>query len=101
MILVALPGSSSKQSTLVRDLAAAQPTLLASSTDRQQHVPARQRQAQRRLTAEQTQQLVAAYEGGASMKELATRWGMHRTTVAAQLRQAGTPLRRQGIPWPT
>ena len=32
------------------------------------------------------------------MKELAARWGLHRTTVAAQLRQAGIRLRRQGVP---
>jgi len=34
------------------------------------------------------------------MKELATRWNLHRTTVAAQLRQAGVRLRRQGVPDP-
>jgi hypothetical protein len=32
------------------------------------------------------------------MKTLATRWGLHRTTVAAQLRRAGVELRRQGVP---
>lgn len=32
------------------------------------------------------------------MKELAAHWGLHRTTVAAQLRQAGVQLRRQGVP---
>ena len=32
------------------------------------------------------------------MKELAACWGLHRTTVAAQLRQAGFRLHRQGIP---
>jgi transposase-like protein len=58
----------------------------------------RQRQAQRRLTAEQSKQLIAEYRTGASIKELATQWGVHRTTVAAQLRQAGVPLHRQGIP---
>lgn len=32
------------------------------------------------------------------MKALAARWGMHRATVAAQLRRAGVELRRQGLP---
>jgi hypothetical protein len=32
------------------------------------------------------------------MAVLATRWGLHRTTVAVQLRRAGVELRRQGIP---
>jgi DNA-binding CsgD family transcriptional regulator len=44
------------------------------------------------------QRLVAEYEAGASMKELAMRWGLHRSTVAAQLRQADVLLRRQGVP---
>jgi DNA-binding CsgD family transcriptional regulator len=83
---------------LVRDLAASQPALLDRSTERPQPVPARQRQAQRRLTAEQARQLAAEYEGGASMKELAAQWSLHRTTVAVQLRQAGVQLRRQGVP---
>jgi hypothetical protein len=95
---VALTGSSSKQKALVSRLADSQPALLTRSTGRQERSAIRQRQAQRRLTAEQVQQLIAEYEAGASMKELATRWDLHRTTVAAQLRQAGAPLRRQGIP---
>jgi hypothetical protein len=32
------------------------------------------------------------------MKVLAARWGLHRTTVAGHLRQAGVKLRRQGVP---
>lgn len=91
-------GSSSKQSALVSRLSASQPALLASSTDHRQGPSVRQRQTQRRLTAEQLKQLIAEYEAGASMKELATRWNLHRTTVAAQLRQAGVQLRRQGVP---
>jgi DNA-directed RNA polymerase specialized sigma24 family protein len=97
--VVVLTGTSSKQTSLVSRLAASQPALLATITDRQQRVPGRQRQAQRRLTAEQVQQLVAAYEGGDSIKELAARWGLHRTTVATQLRLAGVQIRRrQGLP---
>jgi DNA-directed RNA polymerase specialized sigma24 family protein len=95
---VVLTGASSKQSALVRGLSASQQALLASSSASRQRRPDRQRQAQRRLTPEQARQLVAEYEGGASMKELAVRWGLHRTTVAAQLQLAGVRLRRQGLP---
>ncbi|MBA8794624.1 lambda repressor-like predicted transcriptional regulator [Friedmanniella endophytica] len=42
--------------------------------------------------------LAAEYQAGISMSELAQRWRMHRTTVAAQLRRAGVELRRQGVP---
>jgi DNA-directed RNA polymerase specialized sigma24 family protein len=91
---------SSKQSALVGRLSASQAALLASASDHRQGPSVRKRQTQRRLTAEQTRQLVTEYEAGASMKELAVRWGLHRTTVAAQLRQAGVRLRRQGVPDP-
>ena len=87
-----------EQSALVSRLAASQPALVANATAQRQSPSVRQRQTQRRLTKEQTQQLGIDYESGASMQELAARWSLHRTTVAAQLRQAGVPLRRQGIP---
>lgn len=56
------------------------------------------RQAQRRLTASQVDQLVREYEAGDDMTVLAARWDMHRTTVAAHARRAGVELRRQGVP---
>ncbi len=40
---------------------------------------------------------MAEYQAGADMKELAGRWGVHRTTVAGHLRRDGTELRRQGL----
>lgn len=52
---------------------------------------------QRRLTADQVAELVAEYQAGADMKELAVRWQVHRTTVAGHLRRAGVELRRQGL----
>lgn len=58
----------------------------------------RGRQIQRRLTAEQGDQLLSEYRAGASMKDLANQWRLHRTTVAAHLRQAGVALRRRGVP---
>jgi hypothetical protein len=42
--------------------------------------------------------LVIEYEAGADMKALATRWDLHRTTVAGHLRQADVRLRRHGMP---
>ena len=56
-----------------------------------------ERQAQRRLTTQQVEQLVAANQAGASVRELAAKWRLHRTTVAAQLRRAGVKLRYHGI----
>jgi len=56
------------------------------------------RQVERRLTPNQVDRSVADCQAGASMKELATRWQLHRTSVAAQLRRAGVEQRRQGVP---
>lgn len=52
---------------------------------------------QRRLTADQVAELVAEYQVGADMNELAARWDVHRTTVAGHLRNAGVALRRRGL----
>ena len=93
---MALRGGSSKNSSLFRRLAEGLPALL-----RRRPHPARApkpRQAQRRLTAEQVDQLVAEYQAGDDMTVLAARWRLHRTTVAEHLRRAGTELRRQGVP---
>jgi uncharacterized protein (DUF433 family) len=80
----------------MRRLAESQPALLRRRARRS--APVKQRQVQRRLAPEQVERLVAEYENGADMKTLAAHWGLHRTTVAAQLRRAGVELRRQGIP---
>lgn len=87
---------SSKQSALLRRLAEELPALLRRRSHRPN--PVQPRQAQRRLTPQQVERLVAEYEAGADMKALAARWTMHRATVAAQLRRAGVVLRRQGVP---
>jgi transposase-like protein len=55
-------------------------------------------QVQRRLTPQQAERLVAEYQAGADIQELASRWGMHRATVTAHLPRPGVPLRRQGVP---
>jgi lambda repressor-like predicted transcriptional regulator len=55
-------------------------------------------QIQRRLTIQHREQMVAEYLSGASMLALARQWGLHRTTVAEQLRRAGVEIRQRGIP---
>ncbi len=90
-----LTGGSSKQSSLFRRLAEELPALLRRRPQRTN--PAKSRQTQRRLTAGQVAQLVAEYEAGDDIAALATRWNLHRTTVAAHLRRTGIQLRRQGL----
>ncbi|MGI8614813.1 MAG: hypothetical protein ACR2KL_12855 [Nocardioidaceae bacterium] len=46
---------------------------------------------------DQVAELVAEYQVGANMHELAIRWQIHRTTVAGHLRRASVKLRRQGL----
>ncbi len=89
-----LTGASSKFLTQLRRLATALPDLqLVAETP----AAALTRQAQRRLAPNQIAELVAEYQAGADMRELAGRWGVHRTTVAGHLRRAGAELRRQGL----
>ena len=47
----------------------------------------------RKLSVGEVAELVAAYEAGASQKELARRFGMHEQTVRAQLKRQGVRLR--------
>ena len=93
--LKALTGGSSKYASVFRRLADGLPALLRR---RPRPQPARARQAQRRLVQDELDQLIQGYKAGDDMKVLATRWRLHRTTVAAHLRRAGVALRRQGIP---
>jgi hypothetical protein len=58
----------------------------------------RPRQRQRRLSPEDITALITEYLAGADMAGIATRWGVHRGTVARHLQRAGVSLRRQGIP---
>lgn len=94
--MVALRGRSSKHASLFRRLAEELPALLRRRPKRSK--PRKSRQVQRRLAPEQVDRLVSQYEAGDDMTELATRWQLHRTTVAGHLRRAGVALRRQGIP---
>ena len=55
------------------------------------------RRAGVRLPATRVRELVAGYEAGATVYELADRFGVHRDTVSAHLHRQGVPMRRQGL----
>ena len=86
----------SGQSALFRQLGKDMPALLRRRTPPTEL--AKPGQTQRRLTTKQVEELIVQYQAGDDMKTLATRWGLHRTTVAALLGRAGVNLRRRGIP---
>ena len=50
------------------------------------------KQRQRRLTRAEIAELVAAYQGGADMKDLAQHYQVHRTTVANHLYESSVEL---------
>jgi predicted DNA-binding protein (UPF0251 family) len=49
------------------------------------------------LTASEVDRLVADYQAGVGVLELADRYGIHRATVAAHLRRRSTPRRGAGL----
>src|SRR5271165_3026652 len=51
------------------------------------------KQVQRRLGREHAARLVHQYESGATLKEIARGFGIHRTTAAELLERAGIPRR--------
>jgi lambda repressor-like predicted transcriptional regulator len=53
--------------------------------------------AQTLLRAEQVDDLVARYRDGATLVQLASRFGIHRRTVAEHLTRREVPIRRTGI----
>lgn len=55
--------------------------------------PDRPGQRQIRLTEDEIDDLVSAHLDGASSRELAARFGIHRTTVIAHLKRRGVPRR--------
>ncbi|HEY8202260.1 MAG TPA: hypothetical protein VII47_13025, partial [Actinomycetota bacterium] len=54
-------------------------------------------QAQNHLTPDAAAELVAMYQVGATIGELADRFNVHRTTVTANLVRAGVDRRRKGL----
>jgi transposase len=55
------------------------------------------RQSQIRLGPRQANALAAAYRDGKTIKELAQRYGVHRTTVSALLRLFDVEIRQRGL----
>jgi len=51
----------------------------------------------RRISAEEVQDLVVKYEAGATVNELAKYFGIHRTTVSAELHRQGVAIRGVGL----
>lgn len=51
----------------------------------------------RKLSPDEVGELVAAYEAGASQRELTRRFGLHEQTVRAHLRRRGVTLRPQRV----
>jgi hypothetical protein len=47
------------------------------------------------LTAQQVDEMAAAYQAGATTKELASEYGIHRHTVSIYLRRRGEPRRHE------
>jgi transposase-like protein len=68
--------------------------LAGQKDDRPSSRPHQSRQFQRRLSANEVAELVAAHDEGATQKDLAARFGIYRTTVAAHLDRAGITDRR-------
>jgi hypothetical protein len=71
-----------------------QAILAGRSDDRPSNRSRQSRQFQRRLSTEEVAELVDAYDEGATQQELAVRFGIYRTTVAAHLDRAGIGNRR-------
>ncbi len=84
---------SNKWLLLIEDRLRGQTPEVHTASDYQLLGPIRQRQ--RRLTEAQVSEMVARYESGATVYELAAEFGCHRTTVAARLKKAGIAMRFQ------
>jgi DNA-binding MarR family transcriptional regulator len=72
-----------------------QQLLVRATSARRTHERPVSRQTQVRLNSHQAKALAAAYRDGQTMKELAQRYGAHRTTVSALLRRLNVELRRR------
>jgi DNA-directed RNA polymerase specialized sigma24 family protein len=55
------------------------------------------RHTQVRLNPDQAKELAAAYRAGRTIRELAQRYGVHRTTVSTMLRRFDVELRQRGL----
>jgi transposase-like protein len=55
--------------------------------------------AQRRLSPIHIDDLISAYQAGATISQLANEFGIHRTTVASHLDRHGVPRRHEQTAW--
>ncbi len=55
------------------------------------------KQMQRRLGPEEIDELVAAFQAGATLREVAAQFGVHRTTVSKQLERRGVRRRQRSL----
>ena len=86
-------------SRVLRGSRARQPrTLGARITDQRGPVRENSRQSQTRLSVSNRAKLLAGYADGAPVRELATRFNVHRGTVREIARQAGLAARRPELP---
>lgn len=67
-------------------------------TDERGPVQENSRQSQTRLSASNRAELIAGYADGVPVRELATRFNVHRGTVREIARQAGVATRRPELP---
>ena len=88
--MVVLTGGSSKLSLLARLLELPQGTNRPAPTQRR-------RPHQHHLSAAEKVAVAQRYQAGAEMRELATAFRVHRTSITHCLRELGIPLRRQGL----
>ena len=95
-VLVVLTGGRSRSRADLVRLAEQAVTVGQQSPTDPPRLP-RPAQQQRRLLPEEQAELVRAYVAGALVQELAARYGVHRTTVTANLQQSGVELRRRGM----
>ncbi|MFQ6228279.1 hypothetical protein [Nocardia sp. NPDC002869] len=51
----------------------------------------------RQLDAEEVSELITGYQAGATVYELADRFGIERRTVSGILHRRGVPMRRRGL----
>jgi DNA-binding NarL/FixJ family response regulator len=92
--LVVLTGASSKQLRGLIALAKVLPPAVSPVPGAPPVPPVRVRQ----VTAEEQVAIMAAYERGASISELAAEHGLSRQTASALLRRLGVPLRPRRVP---
>ena len=89
--MVELPGRYSNSELLALLRSFTRPVATAPDA---RNMGIREVQTQHRLAPKEIKQLVEKYKTGTSMRVLAERWQIHRTTVSAHILLAGVPRRK-------